>query len=194
MEYHGNLIALFQPHVTTKAEAVGSNMVPMEQTPQSIISGANSSLETLLRLYYIRHSFEESDLFLTYFLTFIGNMALEGVSNEEGLCLATTEALRATLVMCVDGLRSQGRGSQLPNIMYHTFINRMRQKDIGLLTNYPNATEDGKDEPLMTEYIEAQWPVPIVRARGGFDRVKLDSLIREYSKRALEAIDHGTDS
>jgi DNA-directed RNA polymerase specialized sigma24 family protein len=49
----------------------------MTESPEDIVSHANICIETLMRLYYMRHSYDSHHAFFIYFFMLLGNMAIE---------------------------------------------------------------------------------------------------------------------
>jgi hypothetical protein len=83
----------------------------LREVQQTIVS-SRIAFETIMRIYYMRHSFESCDPALTYFLPFMFNMALKYLSNEldTPLTVLDTEKVRcSTLVLSAKGLQSHGR-------------------------------------------------------------------------------------
>lgn len=92
LEYHGVTLALFRPY-----EAIESFSHARETTTQAKIG-----LETLIRLYFLRHSFESCNVFLCNFLVHVGNIAIESLGDimPAKSVPTTTNALRSTLILC----------------------------------------------------------------------------------------------
>ena len=83
LEYYGTLISLIRLLVQSGT--------PLDLTWQNIITHAEVRLETLVRLYYLRHSFESYDPLLMHWLMFLGDtilLKLDGGLNSAGALAA----------------------------------------------------------------------------------------------------------
>ncbi|KAF5009796.1 hypothetical protein FDECE_4004 [Fusarium decemcellulare] len=149
MEYYTTIITLAQSqnqHVE-RHEASYGGMSPFES-----ISDAYICLETLMRLYYLRHSFDAHDMFLIHFLVFLGNQVLEIVDKSPGS--QNIEAYRSTLILCVMGLHVQGASSHLMHVIYYVLRNRMKPHDRDLLLTYVKE-DSSNDEELIAQHTQA---------------------------------------
>ncbi|KAK3301844.1 uncharacterized protein B0T15DRAFT_563508 [Chaetomium strumarium] len=81
-----------------------------DQTPIEIRDAAARHLETLLRLYYLRHGFEHLDIYSGYFLTQQGD-------------------LRSTLLLAAKGLHDQGRSAYIHKAVLRRLSAEMAPRD-----------------------------------------------------------------
>lgn len=94
-------LAIFEPLV----EDVLAAELQDQPHPRDIIVEATRNLQTLIRLYYLRHGFEAMDLFIVIPLIYAGFKCLEAISDrtsESDLYL-----LCSTLMLVVSGLYQQ---------------------------------------------------------------------------------------
>ncbi|XXH04590.1 DNA helicase rad5 [Hypoxylon texense] len=216
LEYYGVLIGLMRlPLVESSASA--SAAANLEATWQGIIHHAEIRLETLLRLYYLRHSFESYDPLLMHWLMFLGDVVLQRLHHHQlhhhqqsgaGSSGATVpldlESLRSTLILCAKGLYDQGLNYHIGVLVYRLLRSRMQASDLDLLRTHiltssspssasPPAGADAADQdpPLMMQYVQAQWLAPIDTPTGDPSRRTLEYLLREYEKLSLG--DRGAD-
>jgi hypothetical protein len=87
-------IALFRAHQQTSGTT----------NPHDIATQAKIGLETLTRLYFLRHSFDTCDVFLCNFLAYLANIAIEALNNartELGSTSSHADIFRSTLILCV---------------------------------------------------------------------------------------------
>lgn len=96
----------------------------MQQKSSDAITEAKVGLETLVRLYFLRHSFDTCDMFMCNFLLYVANIAIEVLSTIASDA-PTVEAYRSTLVLCAQVRNSQPKpidhanctkGSQKPGL------------------------------------------------------------------------------
>lgn len=174
---------LFLPHIGINGPL--QTAVPWLVTPAAIILHSKICLETLMRLYYIRHSYEHYHDFLMYFLIFVGNMAIEALDPiEEGGVSgqSTSETYRSTLILCVKGLQSQGKSFYLANLTSRALQDRVKQGDLQLLRTHCNSEADIPSQTLVAQHSQSQWPIPIIKINEDPDLATLDNLLSEYDQ------------
>ncbi|KAF6824617.1 C6 transcription factor [Colletotrichum musicola] len=135
--------------------------------------------ETLLRLYYLRHSFDIADSWLMYFLIYLGNKACDQV-KQSALAAAETSsssspetngeqdvtafnASRSTLVLCAKGLHDVGRSIHIAAIVGRALRGRMRQADVDLLSTHANLKElEVQDRIIRTQSVLSDFALPAI--------------------------------
>lgn len=95
VEYFTILLALYQPFI-------GSPW-PFHPSPFQVVSEADRSLQTLMRLYYLRHGFETMDTYILSPLAKLAFMALQTIA-ENSYPHSLTDT-RSTLFLATKGLR-----------------------------------------------------------------------------------------
>lgn len=113
-------------------------------------------LDTVVRVYYRRHSFASYNSLIILFLTFLGNIALKRLIGDEIQTPEVRMVARSTLLMCALGLTSQGQHFHFANMVYSTLREFPQPSDADILKAYTNP------DPSMTQYIHSHWPIPIV--------------------------------
>ncbi|CAN9363047.1 unnamed protein product [Alternaria sp. RS040] len=90
-------------------------------TAQKAVTEASIHLKSILRIYYLRHSFESYDSTLTIFLVHLANLTLEPIRQLEQDPTSerkdTSEALISTLILCFNGLYEQSKGAYIAIVM-----------------------------------------------------------------------------
>ncbi|KAI1641662.1 uncharacterized protein F4817DRAFT_45273 [Daldinia loculata] len=192
MEYYGTIITLVR--------FLAGSGYTLDLTWYNIITHAEVRLETLLRLYYLRHSFESYDPLLMHWLMFLGDTTLQKI-DKSGIVAppaiaalsppVSLESLRSTLILCAKGLYDQGHNYHIAVLVYRLLRDRMKVNDLDLMRTHLFSAQGPADDemPLMMQYIQAQWVAPIMtRDTGGTNPSKntLDYLLREYEKLSLD--------
>ncbi|KAF4470200.1 Zn(2)-C6 fungal-type DNA-binding domain [Fusarium albosuccineum] len=180
MEYYTTVITLAQSqsqHAEDHAASYGG------MSPSETISDAYIRLETLMRLYYLRHSFDAHDMFLIQFLVFLGNQVLEIL--DRNLAPQDVDAYRSTLILCVMGLHIQGASSYLMHVIYYLLRNRMKPHDRDLLLTYVKE-DPGEDEELIAQHTQANWVLPIIKINEDPKTAILDNLVKEYETLSMD--------
>lgn len=128
--------------------------------------------ETLIRLYFLRHSFEAYQSQMVHFLAFLASSAMgalrsatpgEGTTSST-ILLADTDmidAQRSTLLLCLKGLQDQGKNIYAGNLVLRIFQDRLNAEERKLaevricLRAEDEATSLRRSQ--TTEDIQAQW-------------------------------------
>jgi hypothetical protein len=159
--------------------------------PSRGVAYALRCLETVLRLYYLRYSFEHTDTFLTYFLSILADITIESMNsasispNDE----ETLKILRATLILCVKGLYDQGQHIFVSSIICRLMQDRMTDKDMNELRR---CTTWEDHQPLVPEYAEVAFPVNILKIKPdeNWKMETIENLAKKYNQLALEATEN----
>ncbi|RGP76968.1 nitrate assimilation regulatory nira [Fusarium longipes] len=137
-----------------------------DQILQSL-SMYRAQFETILRIHYLRHSFEYGNMMLTRFLSMLAFLTLNKLSNlttesrdnqkTSGLDVGDTDPkeARATLIMAQKGLSDQGRGYYLPKALLRDVLGHMTASDATILQSIiaiaPEGPNEAQERKLLLE-------------------------------------------
>lgn len=154
------------------------------RTPQQLLFDATVALETLIRLYYIRHSFERMDTFLAQPLAELAAIRGEDIVGEKGLL--DTESVLSTLVLCVQGFRDQGFNHYLGQTLFHLTRSRMRPEDAALVDRclYAGPQHQAPFAPVLAHQIYSDWPVDPLSAK---EHQRLSAVLSQLDGVALDS-------
>jgi hypothetical protein len=149
-EYHVITLGLYQPFNEARLSKTFSH--------KKAIQDAERSLNILIRLYLIRHSFDATDIYLLVPLSKLGFLCLkylqEGSSSGDEL-----EYFRSTLALLFHGLISQGQHAYITRVVFKLLKNlvspvdfQMIQAKEGILGDESSADEDSKKEDTMSAW------------------------------------------
>ncbi len=178
---------LLGPHV---AENVGhggqhgaSLIEPAIPPPALRLLNANKRKETLLRTYYLRHSFDNFDPMLVNFIIERLGASISGLRSNTSLSssnrVSCQEILRSTLILCATGLRSQAKSYHVCTLAYLSLQSQMRSEDIQLLLTYvkpPTAV----DMPPLDHDAVTSWPLPIISISEDPKKSALNKMFKDY--------------
>jgi hypothetical protein len=164
----------------------GLKAVDDDTRSRKAVAYALRCLETVLRLYYLRHSFEHTDTFLTYFLSILANMTIENMNSDSVSSndVETLKVLRATLILTVKGLYDQGQHVYVSSVICRLMRDRMTDKDMNALRRH-TTWED--NQPLVPQYVRSAFPVTIVKQDEDWQMETVENLAKKYDQLALEA-------
>lgn len=196
MEYLTVITDLLSPHVSkqvgfdalSRASSSGTSI----ESPALKVLNANRSKETLLRSYYLRHSFDSFDPMLVNFIIerLGASMAALGAagSTTVGQRSPMQEILRSTLILCGMGLRTQAKSYHVCNLAYYGIQSQMRPEDLQLLLTYAKPP-DKSDMPSLGYEAVTSWPLPIISMSEDPQKSALSKMVKDYesSKAGIES-------
>ncbi|KAM0345019.1 hypothetical protein ACHAPU_006903 [Fusarium lateritium] len=178
MSYYHFLLTIFEP--------LSDTTTANKPSPQQIVASSKRNLQTLVRLYYLRHGFEATDLFIVIPLMVIGYNATDtikkGISEEE------TETLRSTLILVAYGLYYQRRSHYLAQALFRVIRGKMRPQEIGLLRSSMTLEKgEGDPEPEMPVAVRSRWPVSgVVKKHEDVKSHMLSNLVDSFGNLNVE--------
>ncbi|CEI61389.1 hypothetical protein FVEN_g5898 [Fusarium venenatum] len=169
------------PRLLTGGKAINNNTQPSKAVVYAL-----RCLETVLRLYYLRHSFEHGDTYLTYFLSILANTTIKNLNRDSVSPddVETLKVLRATLLLAVKGLYEQGQHVFVSSTMCRLIQDRMTKEDMNALRRHTTWKDD---QPLVPHSVTSTFPVTIVTLEEDWQMGTIENLVRKYDQLALEA-------
>ncbi|KAI8407739.1 hypothetical protein FOFC_13180 [Fusarium oxysporum] len=169
----------------TGGEATGaSSFQAVEETvPEALVINAKISLETVFRLYYMRHGFEIFDPLMLQFHSFVGFMALKELSDGREKPPGLVKALQSTLALATLGLRDQGKNSYLGDTIFR-ILRDMAASKHALPANeiIAMSKEDEDTKAEIAEHINSQFPINVVSIADDPEPHRVESLISQYKE------------
>jgi hypothetical protein len=179
-------VAQMAQEETKSRRSTGARAVNNDAQPSEAVAYALRCLETVLRLYDLRHSFHHGDTYLTYFLSTlanitIGNMNRDTISPDD---VEKLKILRGTLILAVNGLYNQGQHIYISSAMCRLMRDRMTKEDMNALRQH---TTLKYGQPLAPNYVRWTFPVTIVMLDEDWQMETVENLAKKYDQVALEA-------
>jgi Arc/MetJ family transcription regulator len=177
---------MVQEEMKPPRPSTGVKVVHNNTQSSKAVTYALRCLETVLRLYYLRHSFEHGDTYLTYFLSILANTTIEDM-NRHSISpddVETLKVLRSTLILAVKGLYDQGQHVYISSAMCRLIRDRMTKEDMAALRRHTTWKDD---QPLVPHYARSKFPVTIVMLEEDCQMETVDDLAKKYDQLALEA-------
>jgi hypothetical protein len=147
VDYHIILMSICQPFIHEK----WSN----ELSPRDIISDAERDMNVLMRLYYLRHGFEHTDVYLASPLSKLGFMSLQSINSQplEG----ELDYSRSTLLLALTGLRDQSCNHNVARTIYRILKNQFRPEEAGLLHGSNDIEAESDESSALIDQVQATW-------------------------------------
>lgn len=170
MYYHHLILTIFKPLLDEP-----SNQIP---SPKQIVDDASKYLQTLIRIYYLRHGFEAMDLFIVIPLVLAAYDCLDLINEHTPA--SELESLRSTLILVAGGLYAQRQNHYLAEALFRVVRGRMRPVEISLFKGIMNVDEVD-ESPDMEQQIRSHWPVTVVKKKEELDSYVLANLVENYA-------------
>lgn len=160
---------------------------------QTTLTQSKACFEAVLRLYFHRHGFEGSDMYLNHHLTVLAFAATrkhraltESLSDNDETTRKRRE-LRDTIVLVSKGLIDQSSNYYLPVDIFNTVQASIPQEELASVNRYltdPNQSKQKVDR--RTIYNNAQYPINIVSIIDHTQDQRLGALVKRYSTLSME--------
>ncbi|KAM0257974.1 hypothetical protein ACHAPA_011474 [Fusarium lateritium] len=167
--------------------------IPKENL-QASLSKYRGYFETILRIHYLRHSFEYGNMMLTRFLAMLAFLALSKINSlNKNSTLVTKptdfdagdsdpKEARATLLIAQKGLSDQGRGYYLPRTMLRDITSRMSPHDANVLQSFITIPPEGPEKVRERKvYMESHCPPDILRTANDASQQPDENWIRRFA-------------
>jgi hypothetical protein len=161
------------------------------RTPTAIVREAQIKLETVVRLYYARHSFDHYDPWIAFALTIIGNMVIKDLSTVTDGDQSTRDGYRSTLILSARGLTKQSPNYHIGALLALQLEGSMHPDDLQLgQMNTTNARLTSQDQALIAAHSQSLWPLPgISRIDENPDKTRLNKLLSAITKAKTQSND-----
>lgn len=188
MYYYHLLLALYEPLLETGGDykPLLKTEVADQMSPHQVVSDATKNLQTLVRLYYLRHGFDSMDTYIVIPLIDIGYKCID-MMNEKNIPETTLEAVRSTLFLVATGLFSQRRNHYLAEALFRVVRGRMQPRELSLLKTTIKLEDDEPEGRLaMMQTVRSHWPVSVVKKTEDLDSHILKNLVDSYAHLNVE--------
>ena len=147
-------------------------------SPAYISAYAAACLETILRLYYLRHGLGHYDTLLTHFLNLVGFNALKQLEHPSATSHdKNRQDALSTAVLCTQGYYDQGRNYYLAEVIYRLMRDQIKPEDRHLLHEGTNFDIERARERYMAEHTRAEYPIRVISFAEDAEDWRLDQLV-----------------
>lgn len=185
IHYYTAVIGLFQPHINAR-----SNLFP--ESPQDILHEAETLLEIIQRLYYLRHSFEAYDPIMAFFLSLFGFLSIDRLKRSDNEPGKAKSALSA-ITLAIKGANDQGRHCHIARVMARLLCNEMDPSQARLLNDVGAIAKSEAGDRLL-RHISSSLPVSIVGNIDDAHAKRVDRLIQGIIGTDLDSDGHSTEN
>ncbi|KAF3038693.1 hypothetical protein E8E12_008584 [Didymella heteroderae] len=133
--------------------------------PETALYEARVKLETVVCLYYARHSFDSYDPWLAYALTIIGNTMATELKTASSSNQQIFTGYRSMLVLSAQGLAKQSSSYHNGTLLAVQLQGAMDATNLQLVRTYTtHASISEPDRKMIAEHSISNWPLPAMVA------------------------------
>ncbi|EEU42702.1 uncharacterized protein NECHADRAFT_47693 [Fusarium vanettenii 77-13-4] len=183
---HFNLHFYHQNLIMTIYERFVLQPVSQSPSPQEMVSLATKHLLTLIRIYYLRHGFNETVVFICQPLALAAFMCLDAIDRQTPDF--DLEATRSTLFLAAKGLRDQARSHYVAESLFQVVKGRMRPEELNLMrgiASIEDVHDTGARAPMQA--VHSVWPVDITSKSDEIEANSLSSLVEQFAMTSPDA-------
>ena len=150
--YHNLVMTLYQPFVS---EEMGDMAVPRKRA-----ADAMKYIQTIIRIYYLRHGFDVAHGSLLDSLATTGFVCLKAIAA--GLSDLELEEARSTLFLVAKGLHQQSKSYYLAEPVFQIIHSQMRPAEAQLFGAIASIDGDAgvqEPKPKPKPAVRSKWPV-----------------------------------
>lgn len=158
MEYHHVVIKLLEPWADPLPDTPGRDLRIDGRSLQEIAAIARTRLETVIRLYFLRHGFEFPDIILNVYLMLLGSIAVQMVQTP-GPSSAAKGRHKSAFLLCMKGLHDQGRNNYLGAVILNVVSKMVDPGNEDLLNRIAEIKGSPGSVEIKPEHSQMEWPV-----------------------------------
>jgi hypothetical protein len=185
-EYYSVLIILFETQLSV-LDGNGERLSEEQKAAsRDVIVHCTDQLESLIRLYYLRHGFEGYDSQLLVFLAHLANVALLVLARVEddvaqmSMPRERIEAVRSTLILCLKGLHDQSKNFHVAGVIFDVIKQKLsvaNQDIVERVVTNKDSDEDENDhqQPIISDYV-----IPGVNLNEDPEAARLENMVQHF--------------
>ena len=155
-------------------------------SPRQSLDHSRICLETLVRLYYLRHSFQSADAYMVQPLMELGVAALRRLKSD-ATSPAELEDARGALVLAAQGLLDQSKIYEIGHTIFQLLNGDMRPEDASLAHRLLDIRKETlASRSARTRHGQAQYVCNVVDITKDPEQQRLNNLIARYEELAVE--------
>jgi hypothetical protein len=157
---------------------------------KDITAQATAQLESLLRIYYLRHGFEAYDSMLLVHLVHLANVTLTRIAfierdaDTHGTSHEAVETLRSTLILCLKGLHDQSKNYFISGVVFDVMKNRLSAKNRNLVGKFVTLQDPDTDQRdrHQSQRIISDYVIPFVNLNEDPEAGRLVNMVQEFGR------------
>lgn len=144
---------------------------------------SSAQLETLVRLYYMRHGFEHYHSMLLHHLSVVGFNTLSRLGSAPA-AQKHRDALRSTLLICAKGLYIQTQNYYIATVILSKLLPLMQREDRSIFERFAvSQTEGPSTHEERIRDAQAMWSVRDILSSVESGSAESVGVVNEYAAR-----------
>lgn len=141
-------------------------------------------MDSIIRLYYVRHGFEHWDTMMVIYLLFLGFTALKtlAVTDRED-----HDAVLSTVVLCAKGFRDQSRCYYIAEAIFMVLRDSMDPSSAHLLKDFAHIEHEEERKQLVATQVQSVFPINIISIADDPEKQRLSKLVEAYTGLGLDS-------
>ncbi|KAI9150215.1 Nitrogen assimilation transcription factor nirA [Paramyrothecium foliicola] len=187
MHYYNVLMCLFEPLLEAPSSLRKIPSEPLRLNAEGIVNHCKTCLELLVRLYYLRHGFEQWDSLLVQWLTVQGFNSIKDLYKPDLYRdPGQRNAVLSTVLLCLKGLREQGLNIYIAEAVFTVMRANMSPADARPLLQIFDSELEEERKALVAGQIRSSWPININSVTDDPEKQRFDRLIEASAELNLQ--------
>jgi hypothetical protein len=148
------------------------------KTVHQIMHESRIRFETLLRVYYLRHSFATYAPVMLQFLSVFGFLTLKEAMAEPDPN-SKDNPYRSSVILATIGLENQGRQAYLANAMFRLLVSKVPPDVADAIRQYCSQDSTGAIVEIQPAFTRSAYPVHVVSINADAEEQRLNNLLEE---------------
>ena len=178
IEYQNAVMALYEPLLGHPADDAKPHSTTGKA--RSIMAQATKHFEMLVRLYYLLHGFDATDVFLCQPLALVGIISARSIGSSTSM--EDIEAPRSTLFLAAKGLSQQGNNYPLASVLLAALQGEMRPEERTMLKSALGISNERWHWIMKMQGIQTNWPISFTAKPPDLEEHRLRKLIAKFAK------------
>ena len=144
----------------------------MTKPIRAIVHEATIRFETLVRVYYLRHSFSTYAPVMVQFLSVLGFLSAQKAATNPS-------DHQSSMILATLGLENQARQAYLANAIFKLLFSKIPPGMADVTSQYCSLNATGAVVEIQPAYVRSAYPIHMVSINADAEEQRLDRLIEE---------------
>ncbi|KAJ4117481.1 hypothetical protein NW768_010844 [Fusarium equiseti] len=170
------IMLLLEPFIASEKDNPSITLLDgMTKPVRAIVHEATIRFETLVRVYYLRHSFSTYAPVMIQFLSILGFLSARKAAASAG----TTSDFQSSLILATMGLENQAQQAYIANAMFRVLFSKIPPGMADVTSQYCSLNSTRGVTEIQPAYVKSAYPIHMVSINADADEQRLNRLIEE---------------
>ena len=157
------------------------------QSSSEVVAEATVRTDTLMRIYYFRHSFHVYNATLSYLLSIYSFSILRELKRD-GLEKEKAKAIHSSVALAMKGICDQAEFCNLARMLARFVLDSMEKAGVTIPSDNPQQSAADPDDSSLLQNVHAELPINIPEiANKPENRKRIDDVIKDMVRTSLES-------